>query len=284
MKKILFAFIPLSVLFACGPSEEQVQKDEDYEQLLEETAQRDSAMLELVKTLNLIDENISKISDKKDELDLHANDVEFRKTYREKMLDDIQEIYEDMQKNQKHIDELNARISSLRDKLGQSQKENKRLNEMIDQYQIMVSNLNNKLEKKDQEIYALNEQLLTMDISLDSLREVVGTKHEELNTVFFSFGTKKELIYHNVIDKKGGFAGIGKSLQMKPDFNKGYFTKANAESLVEIELYVKKANILSTHDQASYHFVGENTVEKLVIDDHVLFWQASKYLVIEVVQ
>ena len=88
------------------------------------------------------------------------------------------------------------------------------------------------------------KQLLTMDISLDSLREVVETKHVELNTVFFAFGTKKELIYHNVIDKTGGFVGIGKSLQIKSDFNKEYFTKADAEVLKEIELFVKKGDKL----------------------------------------
>ncbi|HAW52498.1 MAG TPA: hypothetical protein DCX54_09270, partial [Flavobacteriales bacterium] len=61
-------------------------------------------------------------------------------------------------------------------------------------------------------------------------------------------------------------------------------TQADAESPTQIELYVKEAKILSTHSEKSYHFEGEDKVESLVIDNPELFWEASKFLVIEVIQ
>lgn len=256
----------------------------EFQILLEESAMRDSAMLELMTTLNLIDQNITKISDRQNQIDINANDVEFRETYRERMLDDIQDIFEMMETNKNRIADLNARLADARNKLGSANKENERLVKLLDQYQVMINNLNSKLDSKDQEIYNLNEKLVMMDISLDSLKAEVHAKHLEMNKVYYAFGTKKELMYHNIIDKSGGFIGIGKTYQLKDDFNKEYFTIANAEELKEIELYVKEVNILSAHNEKSYHFEGESKVEKLIIDDPAVFWEASKFLVIEVKQ
>lgn len=273
-------------LYGCNVEgdKEVTKEDTAYQELLEESAIRDSAMLELMVTLNMIDENISKISERKNEIDLHANDLEFRQTYRERMLDDIQGIFEMMEHNKNRIADLNARLADTRSKLGSANKENERLVKLLDQYQIMINNLNTKLDTKDKEIFKLNEKLAMMDISLDSLKAEVVAKHTEMNKVYYAFGTKKELLYHNIIDKTGGFIGLGKTLQVKDDFNKEYFTQADAESLTKIELYVKEAKILSTHSEKSYHFEGEDKVESLVIDNPELFWEASKFLVIEVIQ
>ena len=287
MKKRL-GLLLLAGLFVFGCNvegdEENAQEDSAYQELLEESALRDSAMLELMTTLNLIDQNISKISDRQNEIDIHADDVEFRQTYRERMLDDIQGIFEMMENNKNRIADLNARLADARNKLGSANKENERLVKLLDQYQIMINNLNTKLESKDQEIFNLNEKLAIMDISLDSLKAEVIAKRTEMNTVYYAFGTKKELLYHNIIDKSGGFIGIGKTFQLKDDFNKEYFTKADAESLSIIELYVKDAKVLSTHNETSYHFEGEDKIESLVIDNPTVFWEASKFLVIEVNQ
>jgi hypothetical protein len=239
-------------------------------------------MLELVKTLNLIDENIDKISERKNSLDLTGGDVENRQTYRERVLDEIQEIYEIMQQNKDKIAQLNMRLAATRNKLDASNADLKHANELIAQYQIMIDNMTRKIEMKDEEIYLLKESLSQMDISLDSLKLAYVEQKDEMNTVFYAFGSTKELMYHNIIDKKGGFIGIGKSYQLKPDFNKAYFTQANAEKLESIDLFVKEAKILSTHRDKSYHFEGEDKVEKIVIDDKEAFWEASKYLVIEV--
>ena len=273
-------------LYGCqGDADNEVnQEDSAYQMLLDESAMRDSVMLELMTTLNVLDENISKISDRQNEIDINANDVEFRQTYRERMLDDIQDIFEMMESNKNRIADLNARLADARNKLGSANKENERLVKLLDQYQVMINNLNAKLESKDQEIYDLNEKLATMDISLDSLKAEVHAKHAEMNKVYYAFGTKKELMDHNIIDKSGGFIGIGKTYQLKDDFNKEYFTMADAESLSEIELYVKDAKILSTHNEKSYHFEGEGKIDKLIIDDPASFWEASKFLVVQVNQ
>ena len=117
--------------------------------MMKETEQRDSAMIELVKTLNLIDENIEKITERKKQLDIHTGDVENRQTYRERILDEIQEIYVIMQQNKDKINELNARLADTRNRLNESDAELKHANELIDQYQVMIDNMNEKINRKE---------------------------------------------------------------------------------------------------------------------------------------
>lgn len=287
MKKIFPLFILLaSVVFmtSCGEEEKPkvVFENDVYNQMMKENAERDSAMLELVKTLNMIDENIDKISEREKALDLNSGDVENRETYRDRVLDEIQEIYEMMQQNKDKIAQLNIRLADTRNKLIQSNADLKHANELIAQYQKMIDNMTDKMNRKDEEIYLMKEELAKMDISLDSLKAEYAQQHVEMNKVYYAFGSKKELMYHNIIDKTGGFIGIGKSLQIKANFNKEYFTEADQESLESIDLFVSEAKLLSTHRDGSYHFEGNEKVDKLIIDDKKAFWEASRYLVIEV--
>jgi len=44
---------------------------------------------------------------------------------------------------------------------------------------------------------------------------------------------------------------------------------------------VKKAKLITTHPDGTYHFTGtEKSVENLVIDKPEEFWKASNYLVV----
>jgi len=283
---IFLIFTIVVFISSCSenPTPDVVIEHNEYKQMMKESEDRDSAMIELVKTLNLIDDNIEKITERKKKLNMEPIDVENRETYRERILNEIQDIYVTIQQNKDKLQELNIRLADTRNKLSKSNADLKHANELILQYQVMIDNMTEKIERKDEEIYMMKEELAKIDISLDSLKEEYVKQHEEMQIVYYAFGTKKELIYHNIIDKKGGFIGIGQSLQLKQDFNKDYFTKADAENLTAIDLFVKEATVLSTHREGSYHFEGEGKVEQLVIDNPGVFWEASKFLVIQVEQ
>lgn len=285
MKSFSIVFSVIILLFACKSPEEFREKDPVYHQLVDEAEARDSAMLELVTTINLIDESLGQISQKEDQLRLNANDPEFTENNRDNILNEIQSIYEMMEENKNKVNELNRRLAEAREKIKQSDADLKHANKLMAQYQVMIDKLNTKIEVRDTQIASLEEELAKMNISLDSLKMEFSEQKEDLNRVYFAFGTKKELMEKNVIDKSGGFIGIGKTLQLKSDFNKSFFTEASLSELKEIELYVEEANMLTTHRDGSYHFdKKEDRIEKLVIDDAQKFWESSKYLVLEVEQ
>ena len=131
-------------------------------------------------------------------------------------------------------------------------------------------------------------KLLRSKMTLDSLAlayDIQGIVLEEqaisLNMGFFCYGTFKELESKGVITKKGGFIGIGKTEQLKQDFNTDYFTQIDITETQSIDLFSKEAKILTSHPTDSYELVGdEDSVDKLVILDPIRFWSASKYPVV----
>lgn len=101
-----------------------------------------------------------------------------------------------------------------------------------------------------------------------------------MNTIFYIFGTTKELKEQKILS--GG--GLFKAKEvMKGDFNKDYFTKADLRTLKEIPLEMKKAKILTNHPEGSYSLVkNDKGLLTLVISDPQNFWSLSKYLVVNV--
>lgn len=103
-----------------------------------------------------------------------------------------------------------------------------------------------------------------------------------MNVAYYAFGTKKELVEKNVIEKEGGVLGMGKTIKMKKDFNRDYFMKIDIRQFNQLPLNTKKAKLVTIHPDNTYHWVGEKTVESIVIDKPDEFWKTSKYLLIVV--
>jgi hypothetical protein len=103
-----------------------------------------------------------------------------------------------------------------------------------------------------------------------------------LNTAYFAFGSKKELLDNKVISTEGGVLGLGKNKELAADFNKDYFTEVNITELKEIPLGYKKIEFTTNHPEDSYKLVETEMIDKLVITDAKKFWSVSKYLVIVV--
>jgi len=181
-------------------------------------------------------------------------------------------------------------ISKLNGKLRNS-------NIKMAQFERLIKNLNGQVDSKNQEIGALNQQLTDRKILIgklyfknDSLayeKEVTKKKLEntidEMNEVYFAYGTFKELKEKNVLTKEGGFLGIGQNKELKDDFNQDYFSKIDKRKQQSFLLYSKKAKLITTHPSESYEIMGaDGNADSLVIKDVDAFWNASKYLVIVV--
>ena len=239
-------------------------------------ATKDSSLEAFIRGFNEIQDNLDAIKDKEKIVTKNSSDSELRKSKEQQIVDDIQAIYDMMNKNKQ-------RISSLKQKLEKSGKSNEELEKFI-------SRLTAQLEEKDIEIAGLksalerlNIELSTLNTSYEELSQEGDLKTQKLNTAYYAFGTSKELIKNGVLTKEGGFIGIGKSEKVKEDFNKNYFTKIDITQVTEIVLASKKAKLLSTHPASSFKIEGtDGKAEKLIITNADDFWSASKYLVIVV--
>jgi len=285
MKKVIYLLLMLSITYSCNNNKnnekiEQLQKEN--QMLLTEQNKKDSTINDFLESINSIEENLSTIKAKENIIsESTKNNNEIKIDTREQINQHIQDINNLMEKNKKLI-------SSLRGKLKKSDLK-------IAELQVLIENMTKQLAERDAEIASLKEELIKLNFAIETLNKKVDTLHtdienknvviskqtEELNTAFYALGTSKELKDNNIITKEGGFIGIGKSKQLKGDFNQGYFTKIDITKVNSININSKKAKILTSHPAGSYKLEKDGKIyAKLVITDAQKFWKASKYLVI----
>lgn len=237
-------------------------------------AERDSAQADLnsfITAFNEIQTNLNTIKEKEKIVTTASKEG---KRAEDQINEDIQAIYELMEKNRQQVASLSRKL--------------KKSNARVEELEKMIANLEMQLQQKDAEIADLKSKLEQMNIEINELllanqvkTAEIDEKTAKLNTAYYAYGTAKELKRQGVITKEGGFIGIGKSEAMMKDFNKNYFTKVDITQTTSIPLAAKKAKLLTSHPSGSYKFDGpEGKVEKLTITDPEAFWGTSKYLVV----
>lgn len=235
--------------------------------------EKEAALQEFIGAFNEIQENLNEIK-QKEKIVTDASSTGDVKSKEGQIKEDIQAIYDLMQKNKNRIGALSKKLKDANLKMQGLEK--------------MIENLQNSINQKDTEIAELKTKIESLNIELTNLttnyknvETESAAKTEELNTAYYAIGTSKELKEKNVITREGGFIGIGKSTKVKDDFNREYFTKVNTEQTSVINIGAKKAKIATTHPQSSYKIVGDKkSVEKIEITNAKEFWSASKYLVV----
>ncbi|MBL4754099.1 MAG: hypothetical protein JKY52_10975 [Flavobacteriales bacterium] len=285
MRNIFLLSLFLIVMIGCDSAinnNEILRLADEKEELQKEVGRKDSIIYVIVQSFNEIEDNLATIKEKQGLISINTSgDIETETSRRERIIGDMQLINEMLDENKKKVRNLSSKINSL-------VKKQKAASVKLADFQKMIKRLTAMVEAKDTEIASLKNDLLSMNMSLDSMalaydiqEVVVQEQAEALNTGFFCYGTFKELKEKGVITKKGGFIGIGKTQQLKQDFNTEYFTQVDITEQESIDLFTKKAKVLTNHPSDSYDLKGdEDGIEKLLILDPVKFWSTSKYLVV----
>lgn len=276
---VVAAVIAASSLFtiSCGGSEKEANPLADSlasvnGELNGQLSEKEVALQEFVNSFNEIQENLNAIKEKEKIVTASSQSGDV-KSKEETIKEDIQAIYDLMAKNKNRIGSLSKKLKNANSKIAGLEQMIATLQAQIDAKDGEISDLKAQLESK-------NIELSNIVMNLENVEAESSAKTEKLNTVYYAFGTSKELKEKNVITKEGGFIGMGKSTKLKDDFNKEYFTKVDASQTNSINIGSKKAKIITSHPTSSYKLVGEKTVEKIEILNAEDFWSNSKYLVI----
>ena len=287
MKKLLF-IVSVVVLASCGQHKKEIARMQAAQDSIAQLAvQKDASILEFMAAMNEIQANLDSIKTIEKIVSVQTSSgSEMKADAKKRIIAEIAEINNLLQKNK----EL---ASSLQGKLRNS-------NLKVAEFEKMIASLNKQMADKDAELADLHQQLENMNINVAGLNQRIETITAEseqaiieknqaieqqtnvMNTAYYAFGTRKELAEKNVIEKEGGFLGLGRTLKMKKDFNRDYFMKIDIRDFKELPLNAKKAQVVSVHPAGSFHLTGAKTVESLVIDQPEDFWKASKYLLVVV--
>jgi chromosome segregation ATPase len=284
MKKVLlFCSIAALILTSCGKNSAEYQAlKAQRDSLLLVNAQNSAGLDEIVMLLNEVEENFNNIKSAENYLTMHSNtSEELSPSVQEKIRTDIQFVTETLSKNREKIAELEKKLKNSAVQSKQLKQTLHNLRTQLDEKTMALVILNEELEQKDVKIAELSENIMTLSKDVQDLRaysnaqqKIIDTQTEELNTVYYCFGTSKELESQGVLKGK----------QLTANFNKDYFIKVKDLSKLQIvPLHAKKARLVSQHPDGSYAFVkNANGQIELKILNTKDFWSLTKYLVVQV--
>jgi hypothetical protein len=174
-------------------------------------------------------------------------------------------------------------------KVSQLQSQINKSGAQVIELKLMVEKLVKDIASKDEKIAALQLELNEKNQDYSKLFDAYQVKEYEmeemtigLNEAFYVYGTEKELIKNKVIEKSNGFIGIGKSVDMKQDFNQSYFTKIDIREKDKIVIIGKETKLVSTHPSNSYELTQTGETCELKIINPRDFWKITKYLIVTV--
>lgn len=284
MKKYMVILL-IPFLFACGRAakEKAAELQAKNDSLMSQTAIKDGAISDFVKSVGDIQGVLDSIKTKENIINMstHAGG-ELKLSVKNQIRSDILSIYTLMLKDKHQLDVLTGKLRSSGLK--------------IDGFQKLVDHLQRDIAEKDSNLAVLSDRLKAMDIQIadanhkiDTLNSVVQNQGQEisgqkqvindqttsLNTAYYVLGTPKELK-----DEK-----IMKGSKLLPDFNKSLFTRVDIRNVKEIPIKVetKKIKLLTNHPTSSYRLQTDGKIVKsLVVTNEKDFWSTSKYLVMVV--
>lgn len=286
MKRILALTILIISFTACNDDlkNENAALKLELEELKSQDLEKDQDLNDFAGTFAAVQENLKAIREREESIrNAREGGLENAQVARDQVLEDIEAINGIIEKNK----EL---IADLQKKLGNSKSESKK-------YLKMVENLNRQIEAKDEQIIVLKDDLANLNFKMDQLNSKVGVLTEAsmaqrklienqtdvINTAYYTIGTYKELKAAGIVNKEGGFIGIGRTETITNDFNKEYFTQIDIRetTTIPIEGGRKKVELLSNHSSNSFVYKqdGESIVA-ISISNSGEFWKNSKYLVI----
>lgn len=243
----------------------------DNSNLKGQLSEKEAAVQEFINAFNDIQANLDEIKQKEKIVSTSAQGGDV-KSKEEQIKQDIQSIYELMARNKSRISSLNKKLKTANTKIEGLEKMIATLEAQLNEKDLQIGELTNKIEQ-------LNIELSNLTVNYESLEQENEVKTEKLNQAYYVIGTARELKEKGITTKEGGFVGLGKTTNLKKDFNRDYFTKIDVTQTMVIPIGAKKVKILSSHPSNSYKLVGEKPVEKLEITNAEEFWSVSKYLV-----
>ncbi len=295
MKNSLLSIAVLAMLASCS-----VEDSKEYKELqskndsLEATSAQTSKELEEYSTmLSEIEANLDSVTQGQNLVtELNKEGYATQKDRIDAMLRNIDSY---MAANKEKVSSLEARstanagknkklaamVSKLKSQLAEKEASITMLKSTIIGLTQQVDSLNSTVNEQKSAIAQREGEIAARDNDIMEKQRKLDAKDTELNTVYYIFGTRKELITSGVIVKEGNI--LKKIPKPSDNMDKSKFKTSNLKTLSEIKLGITKSkDVITQHPADSYYFAVENKEVTLKITDAAKFWSLSKYLIVTI--
>ena len=133
--------------------------------------------------------------------------------------------------------------------------------------EMLVAQLSGRVDSLETEVGGLTVAVQQKDDSLRTREVELEQSRNELATVYYVIGSKKELEKAGVIRSSGGVLGLGKTLVPSETPNGALFTPLDTDQANVIRVPADKARLLSAQPASSYEWrpVGEDLMELHIV-------------------
>lgn len=280
----IFVFIFILAMIGCTDQnkitelQETQQKLQMEKDLLEEQSKlKDGYIEEYTKTVNDVYDYLEKIRKREGLLMRYSQELEGDKTVemREKIMTNLTSIDTYIANSRKEITRLRNNMSDSEVKYLELEKTIENLSTLINEKEAEIASLRS-------EISQLTELVAETESKLREKAELAAVQEQRLNTAYYIIGNDSDLREKNIIDKRGGILGLGRTTTLAEDIDNAYFTPADITETdsIRIASEMKAVKIISSHDPDSYHMTEQadnHTVLEIINPES--FWK-MKYLVI----
>jgi len=185
------------------------------------------------------------------------------------------------------------KIATLEKQLATSKSQLKGVQEIVNKLKASISEKEQIMDELQQRLGILNETLETerrtsaeeiqkREMTITEKEQQITQQSIEANTIYYVYGTRKELMSKGIMDRKGGLLGIGKVSTVKQNIPVEQFTTLNLLENQQITFPATKKgySILTNHPATSYKVEKQGDQNVLTILDATSF-RKQKFVVIE---
>lgn len=288
MKKIFLTMLAaLPLLFAAcnGEDPEKAAAIQRADSLQSIVDAKDGEIDALFEVLNEIETNLSEISARYSKVNtLKQGNPEMNSRVKGQITDQLAVIDGMLAQNKQKIASLNSKIASLGQENSKLQEFVDNLNQRISDQETQISNLMNELSVSKATIQQLSENVTDLTKANREKEDYIAYQTNEANKAYYIVGSFKDLKEMGIVNKSGGFIGIGKKQNTSADMDVSKFQTIDRTKVTTIAIGQRKAQVISKHPEGSYELVyDENdskTVAYLTIKDVNAFWRFTDYLVV----
>ena len=288
--KQFFTYCTMVILAAlvsgCSNNEEQLlaaQRTQDSLQAIIDD--KDNEVNALFEMLNQIEDNLAAISAKYGNVQqLRQRGVEGNVNVRGEINDQLANIEKMLASNKAKIADLNRKLAELGQQNAELQEFVTRMEQRMSEQEQQINDLTAELAQSKIIIRDLNKNVSDLTASNNAKDETIAQQIAEANKAYYIVGTYAELKEAGIVNKSGGFIGIGRRQGTVSNMPMERFVEIDRSKVTTVAVNMRNATVISNHPESSYELVSDENNEKVTAYLRILnptrFWQQTKYLII----
>lgn len=182
----------------------------------------------------------------------------------------------------KNVDQLMRKIEDSNIRISGLVKTVSLLRSQIIENENEIKMLRTELEKKENELQIAMEKQKQTEYVLENVEKKAKSQEEELNRKLYIIDSEKNLLRKGIIEKKGGFLGIGDNLVLSSKIDESLFDIIDISIISNIKLHTQARDviIIPSRDPDSYKLIkSKKKIDNIEIINSQIFWNI-KYLVV----